>query len=157
MLPFLSTFIHKIDRKGRLSLPAPFRATLKQGVTPEIVVVLPSYKQQALEGMTTERITKISQAVDNLDLYSQEQSDMAAALFADATMMNIDGDGRIVLREDFMAYANLNGEAALVGRGETFEIWNPGTFKEYQEIARSRMREQKLSLRLNQFNKGSDT
>ncbi len=68
MTLFLSTFVNKIDKKGRISVPASFRQALAQQSF-QGVVVFRSYKFPAIEGMGIERMERLSSSVDELDLF----------------------------------------------------------------------------------------
>jgi len=144
---FLSTFINKVDKKGRLSIPASFRSALHtqsfQGI-----VAFRSYKGNMIEACGMDRMELLSQNIDQLDLLSQNYDDLAYSLFADAHQLAFDGDGRILLPQSLKEFANIQEEAALVGRGTTFQIWNPQAFDQHQEQARSRLRQQGASLKL---------
>ena len=148
MLLFLSTFINKIDRKGRVSVPASFRAAFSQSNF-QGVVVFRSYKYPALEVCGMERMMKLSESVDRLDMFSDLQDDFSATLFADAHSLLFDGEGRILLPRPLMDFVGITESAAFVGRGATFQIWNPGVFETYQKEARSRIQSQKETLKLN--------
>ncbi len=144
---FLSTFTNKVDRKGRVSVPSPFRAALStqdfQGI-----VLFKSYKLPALEGSGLNRMALLSESVDQLDLFSEGQDDLAATLFADACQLSFDSDGRVLLPEEMRHFAKIEESAAFVGRGATFQIWEPEAFKSHQENARKRLRERGATLTL---------
>tara|TARA_B000000565_G_scaffold255805_1_gene238035 strand:- start:23817 stop:24278 length:462 start_codon:yes stop_codon:yes gene_type:complete len=145
---FLSTFINKVDRKGRVSVPASFRATLADQSFHGIVV-FKSYRQAALEGCGINRMHLLSQQVDDqMDLFSEDQDDMTATLFADAQQLGFDTDGRVMLPEAFRAYANITDSAAFVGRGATFQIWQPDAFKVHQDQARKRLHQRGATLKI---------
>jgi MraZ protein len=142
---FLSTYVNLIDRKGRVSVPAPFRAAL---ANQNGIIVFRSYKAQALEGSGIELMERLSAGLDRLELFSDDRDDLVATIFADCHQLPIDGEGRVVLPKDLLAFAHITGQAAFVGRGPTFQIWEPQAFERYQAEARSRSRERKLTLKL---------
>lgn len=149
MALFLSTFINKIDKKGRVSVPAPFRTALGshsfQGIA-----LFRSYNSAALEGSGLDRMARLSQSVDTLDLFSQEQDDLAAVLFADTQQLPFDGEGRIMIPQELLDHAGIIDQVCFVGRGATFQIWNPDTFTAHQVQARERLKQNKATLRLSQ-------
>lgn len=149
MALFISTFVNKVDRKGRVSVPATFRAALK-GLSFNGIVAFRSFREAALEGCGIDRMEQFSQGVDALDQFSREQDDLASTIFADAHQLAIDGDGRIVLPPLLAEHAAITDTAAFVGRGATFQIWNPETFTRHQEEARRRAAERGATLRLPQ-------
>lgn len=145
MALFLSTFVNAIDRKGRVSVPAPFRAALG---SQNAIVLFRSYKAAALEGSGLDLMERLSAGLDRLELFSDDRDDLAATIFADAHQLPIDGEGRVVLPKDLLGFAEITGSAAFVGRGPTFQIWEPRAFERHQAEARARSRERKLTLRL---------
>ena len=157
MALFLSTFINKIDKKGRVSIPAPFRATLMNHSQYQGFVAFRSYKHQAIDCCSYERMIRLSESLDTLDVFSDAQDDMAAAVFADAQQIPFDGDGRLTLPQSLVDHAHLNDSIAFVGRGNTFQLWQPETFTDMQAQARQRMKDNQVSLVLqNKVPQGSD-
>ena len=147
MALFLSTYTNKLDRKGRLSVPAPFRAALADQAF-KGVVAFRSCKYPALDCFGMDRMESLGHSLDALDLFSDTQDDLAATIFADARPLAFDTEGRILLPEDLITHANLTEQAAFVGRGHTFQIWEPIAFAAWQAEARSRVRSAGLTLKL---------
>lgn len=147
MALFLSTFTNKVDKKGRVSVPAPFRAALV-GQNFNGLVAFRSYRLPAIEGLDMARMEQFSESADSLDLFSEEHENITATIFADAVQLPFDGEGRIVLPANLVDHAGIGETATFVGRGRTFQIWEPGRFEEFQDQARQRARDQGLTLRL---------
>lgn len=145
---FLSTYTNKVDSKGRVSVPATFRAALAREPF-QGVVLFRSYKHDALEGCGFSRMEALSQTIDEqTDIFSESQDDITAAIFADAIQLPFDGDGRIVLPKDLVDFAGIKDRAAFVGRGKTFQLWSPESFQDFQAEARERVKQGKISLRM---------
>jgi MraZ protein len=144
---FLSTFVNKVDRKGRVSVPAPFRNAVRDQAFKGIVAFR-SYREAAIEACAIDRMEQLSQSIDALDQFSEEQDDFASTIFADAHQLPIDGDGRIILPSPLMDHAGISDAAAFVGRGATFQIWNPEAFERHQGEARTRAGRRGATLRL---------
>src|SRR5215510_5623656 len=98
MAVFIDTFVNKIDRKGRVSVPATFRAALAaqpfQGI-----VAFPSFQLNALQCAGMDWMQSLIEGTQQVDLFSQEHDDLTAALFPDAKQLSFDGEGRIMLPE----------------------------------------------------------
>jgi MraZ protein len=155
MALFLSTFVNKIDKKGRVSVPASFRTSLASSQTSAInepsfsgIVVFRSLKHPALEGCSVERMQSLSTSIDRLDLFSDAQDDLVSAIFADSHLLSFDSEGRVSIPEDFLKFANLTDQVAFVGRGATFQLWSPEVFRKMQEDARERIRREGPAVRL---------
>ena len=143
---FLSTFENRIDKKGRLSVPAPFRAVLESRQDP--LYLFKSLTEPCLEGCGPERIGQIVDAIDSMDSLSGEVATLQTML-SSAQEMKLDGEGRMMLSGDFINFAELDDTALFAGIGRSFQIWLPGRYRERETAARDRARTDGLpSLRL---------
>ena len=149
MALFLSTFTNKVDKKGRASVPSTFRAALAQESC-QGFIAFRSHKHDAIECCSYSRMEQLSKSVDSLDMFSQEQDDFTAAIFADAMQIPFDGDGRVVLPKKLIDYIGVDAEICFVGRGATFQIWLPSTFDKVQQESRNRIKSEQATLRLAQ-------
>lgn len=149
MALFLSTFANKVDRKGRVSVPATFRAALSAQPFAGIIC-FPSFTSSCLEGMDMDRLEAIANGLDSqADAFSPEQSDMAHLVFSESRQLTWDSEGRVVLPEDFLAHARIDGLAAFVGKGKTFQIWEPETLKATMADLRAKAQAAPPTIRLN--------
>ncbi|MSP20386.1 MAG: division/cell wall cluster transcriptional repressor MraZ [Alphaproteobacteria bacterium] len=143
----LSTTVNKVDKKGRVSVPASFRTLLTaQGFNG--VVVFRSISHPALEGWGIEQMEGLAKGIEAFNPFSEKRDDFAFSILADAAQLPFDPEGRILLPEKFLAHAKISENAAFVGRGKSFQIWDPGTFDALQDEARARAREGKEELKL---------
>lgn len=147
MALFLSTVVNKLDKKGRVSVPASFRGALEKEVFAS-VVVFRSLHLPTLEGMGAGRLQQLSESLDRHDIFAQSSHDLADCVFADAQMLGFDSEGRIAIPAAFLAYARIQDQIAFVGRGATFQIWDPEAFQVHQGKARQRLRENPLALNI---------
>ena len=135
MALFLSTFIKKIDKKGRVSVPAQFRASLTEESFGGIVVYS-SFVNSCIEASGMSRIEKLSQGIDNLDPFSNERDAFATAILGGSFQLQFDSEGRVTLPPELMKDAKIEEDVVFVGKGPTFEIWEPKTFDLYSDKAR---------------------
>ena len=132
---FLSTFEHRIDKKGRLSVPAPFRSVLERRRDP--LYLFKSLTESCLEGCGPERIGQIVDAIDSMDSLSTEVATLQTML-SSAQEMKLDSEGRIMLSADFIAFAELDNAALYAGIGRSFQIWLPSRYRSREADARIR-------------------
>ena len=138
---------NKIDRKGRVSVPKQFRDSYQnKGGFPGIYVY-PSPKLAAIEACDEAFMERMAASLDDLPLFSDEQSDFAAVL-GSAHALPFDPEGRIVLPPKLIIHAGLDGEATFVGLGNTFQIWNPDAYEVRHGEAFARLRERGSTLTL---------
>ena len=143
---FLSTTINKIDKKGRISVPAPFRSYLAEENF-QGVVLFQSYTQSAIEGVPMSVMDQMNNRIDsNFDMFSDNHDELSTVLFGDATPLAFDGDGRITLPQGYIDFAGLGDSAAFVGMGHKFQIWNPDKLKIRKEKALKAVRSKKITL-----------
>ena len=136
---FLSTFEHRIDKKGRLSVPAPFRSVLERRSDP--LYLFKSLTEPCLEGCGPERIGQIVDAIDQMDSLSEDAEILQTMLFS-AQEMKIDSDGRMLLPAEFIEFAGLDGTALFSGIGRSFQIWRPDRHQKRETDFRDRAAKQ---------------
>jgi MraZ protein len=142
---FLSTYVNKVDRKGRVSVPATFRSTLATNKEPNLVVLFPSMRTPALDGAGSDYVEEMKERLETLDQFSDEHENLSL-LFADAHPLTMDGEGRIVLPETLKSHAQITTEIAFVGLGAMFQVWEPGRYAEHRAAVRERARTQRTTL-----------
>lgn len=127
MSHFLGTHQNRFDAKGRVSVPAPFRAHLKHGPDAVIATMIlrPSHKYACIEGCSEARFETLAAGLDRLDTFSEDQDDLLTALYAGTSRVEADKEGRISLPESLVQHAGLNDAVTFMGLGHTFQIWEP--------------------------------
>lgn len=92
-----------------------------------------------------DRMERLSQHMDRqFDVFSEDQEDWGS-LFADAQALAFDSEGRIMLTPELRDHALLQDTVTFVGRGPTFQLWNPTLFADHQEQARQRLRQKRTA------------
>lgn len=145
MTLFMSTHINKVDTKGRVSVPAQFRAAVV-GEAFQGVVLLRSNVHAAIDGYPLSYMEEISRRLDNMDILSSPLDSVAAMIFGDAMQFPFDGDGRITLPKELLEFAGITDFAAFMGIGKKFQIWSPEKAVQRKEEARHHVRESGLTL-----------
>jgi MraZ protein len=142
---FVSTFTNKIDAKGRVSVPASYRAVLsRDGYSAEDgagIYCYPALDAPALDAGGERLALKIDGLLSGLPDYSDERDQLAVALYGDVQILRLDGDGRIILPQDLREQAGIVTQVTFVGLGEKFQIWDPGRFEAYRAAAREKVAE----------------
>lgn len=144
---FLSTYINKIDKKGRVSIPSSFRALLNE--TFPGVIIYESISNTCIEACSLERIKKLSEGIDELDPYSDERDAFSSVILGGSVKLSFDSEGRVLIPEELMKFAGLADKACFVGKGQTFEIWNPLSYEEHYRRAKEMARKSRTLLKMN--------
>jgi MraZ protein len=138
---FLSNFTGRLDSKGRVSIPASFRAVLARDGF-EGLYVHPSLREEALDCGGHALLKQIQGLLGTLSPYSEKHDLFSTALLGTSEILKFDSEGRINLTESAKAFAGITTEVTFVGHGFKFQIWEPGRFREHLAEARSLVREE---------------
>ena len=146
MTSFLSTFVNKVDRKGRVSVPAPFRAALSGAAYPG-VIAYPSMTDTTIDAFDRATLEELNRRRHERTM---EDGDFERALLGGDSLIDtimamahelpFDGEGRIVLPASLTEAAGITDRAAFVGRGSRFQIWAPDAFEDHQKTAVAALR-----------------
>ncbi len=132
---FLSSFENKLDKKGRVSVPATFRAHLNS-LGYNGFVSYPSFNHPALESCSQERIEKLSNTIDSLNPFEEKRDYFATSILSDCVNLQFDTEGRISLTDKLLNHAKIKTNILFVGLGKTFQIWEPKLFEKFKVEAR---------------------
>ena len=144
---FFSRFDNKVDKKGRVSVPARWRAILAAQSFSGIVAY-PSPVVAAIEAADMGRLERLADSIDTFNPFSDSHGDFAAALLTRSTPLSFDAEGRVQLPQALLEHAAITDAATFAGRGATFQIWQPEAYDAYEREAIRRAREQAPSFTL---------
>jgi len=134
---FTANYANRVDKKGRVSVPARYRALLAESAFPGIVVY-ESFKLPCLEGSSREFMDDLSdQLAEEFGAFEDEKEALAATMLGAAFDLPFDAEGRVLLPQTLMDYAGIADTAVFVGVGEKFLIWEPSAWEAYREEQRS--------------------
>jgi transcriptional regulator MraZ len=126
---------HKVDTKGRVSIPASFRRVLeagdpnwKSGDNPELVIVYGDHRRSYLECYTIDAINEVDDKIDALPRGSMERKMLQRLFHGQSFPTNVDETGRLVLPAKLRKKIELDKEAFFIAAGDTFQIWKPETY-----------------------------
>ena len=132
---FLSTYENKLDKKGRVSVPASFRSYLSN-LGYNGVICYPSFNNQCIEAWPQDRIEKISNAIDSLNPFEEKKDYFATSILSESINLQFDSEGRILLTSKLLKHAKIKNSMLFVGQGKTFQIWEPAIFEKFKVTAK---------------------
>ncbi len=133
MALFLSNFTNKVDKKGRVSVPAPFRSAVAGGAFPGVVVYRP-VNLPCIEGADFSFIEQLSdQLYNSYGPFNDEQMSVATTILGGSSQLSFDPEGRVTLPVELKEFAGVGEQATFVGIGRKFQIWDPAVFAKHQE------------------------
>lgn len=134
---------HKVDSKGRVSIPASFRRVIEaadpnwsSGDAPELIIVYGDHRRNYLECYTIEAINEVDDKIDALPRGAMERKMLQRLFHGQSFPTSVDETGRLVLPAKLRNKIDLDGEAFFIAAGDTFQIWKPETY-EAEEAAKT--------------------
>jgi MraZ protein len=159
MALFNGTYVQNFDAKGRVSIPASFRAALRAGAVSiaasgegpvSIPLVLrPSEKVQCIEALTEAKHHALLAELEKLDPLGEEYDTLATVLFADAWPVETDKEGRVIIHDLLLEHAGISraGSVTFVGMGTRFQLWHPDKVPAHKASAQAAYRARMARMR----------
>jgi MraZ protein len=142
---FVSNSTNRLDSKGRVSIPASFRAVLARDGF-EGLYVHPALDAPALDAGGNRLLNEIDAFLSTLSPYSDERDQLSTALYGTSEILKVDPEGRVILTDAVKGHAGITDAVTFVGLGYKFQIWEPERFRAHMEAARAKVRDLKSSL-----------
>ena len=150
---FLSSYENKLDKKGRVSVPATFRSHLSS-MGYNGFISYPSFNHSALEACSQDRIEKLSNTIDSLNPFEEKRDYFATSILSESVNLQFDTEGRVSITEKLLQHANIKNNILFVGLGKTFQIWEPKTFEKFKVVARKKAYQNRSNLKWENKKKG---
>jgi len=150
---FLSSYQNKIDKKGRVSVPATFRSHLSS-MGYNGFISYPSFNHSALEACSQDRIEKLSNTIDSLNPFEEKRDFFATSILSESENLQFDTEGRISISEKLLNHAKIKTNILFVGLGKTFQIWEPQNFEKFKIVARKKAYQNRSNLKWETKQKG---
>ncbi len=137
MSDFIGRYLNKVDKKGRVSVPAGWRPSL---ISKDFsgIIAQSSLSEKAIDAYPRDYLELLQGKLDLNDPLLEENEYESTVLFG-GSVLSFDSEGRVVLSDLLRNEINLASEALFVGMGRRFRIWNPNIFNEYLGRAKSYM------------------
>lgn len=129
---FRGESVHKVDSKGRVSIPAGFRRVLEDNDprwtkdrNPELVIVYGDHRQNYLECYTMAAMEEVDAKIARLPRGSKPRRMLETLFTGQAHETSVDETGRLVIPAKLRNKIGLKGEAHFIATGDTFQILSP--------------------------------
>ncbi len=139
---FRGRYVHTIDAKNRMSLPAPFRQELqRRSDHPPIL----TNAHECIDLYPYEDWLEFEQSIVGISPVDPEAQAYARLMISGASECPVDKQGRILVPPYLRKHANLEREVTVAGVGPKIELWDKGRFEasltntqaRYPEMAQS--------------------
>ena len=117
-MAFGGSYLHNVDKKGRIFIPAKFR----EGLGERFYIALPIDGQKCLSIYPAERWEEIQRRIDALPLMQQVK--VQRQFVPMASEVECDSQGRVLIPQVLRNYAHIEESAYVNGTNSTIEIWN---------------------------------
>ncbi|WP_374764361.1 division/cell wall cluster transcriptional repressor MraZ [Yunchengibacter salinarum] len=133
MALFTSTVTNRVDKKGRVSVPAAFRGAVQESSFAGIVLYA-SLNLPCIEGADMAFLERISDRLySDYSPYDDDQMAVATAILAGANQLAFDPEGRVMIPAALRDGAGISDRATFVGLGPRFQIWDPDTYEPHRQ------------------------
>lgn len=144
----MGNYTTRRDAKGRLSVPAAFRAVLRDGAADGAMnlVLRASHQHACIEAWPEQTFQELGGGFDRLEHFSSDEEDLTTALYADAWPVEPDKEGRMIVPESLVRHAGLTDTVFFFGRKQLFQIWEPAAGERRIAEARQNAAARRLTL-----------
>jgi MraZ protein len=125
---FVSNVVLRLDAKGRVSIPAPFRSVLNRDGF-DGLYCYPALDRPAIDAGGNALMAEIETLIGRYAPFSEERERLAIALYGTSETLKLDSEGRVILSETLKSHAGITDSVAFVGLGHKFQIWDPNRFR----------------------------
>ena len=137
MAGFVSHFTNRLDAKGRVSIPAPFRAILARDGF-EGLYCITSAHCDAVDAGGNDLLAEISKRSEAFAKLSPDHDALAVALYGSSEIPKNVCDGRVTISDMIKEHTGITDQVTFVGLNYKFQIWEPEKFREYRAEAQRR-------------------
>ena len=135
---FLSSFYGIIDSKNRVAIPSAFRSAIS--ISKEKIFIYKSLKYACLEIHLSSKINALIKSFDEKDFFSKKNDHFKTAILSDLEEINIDKEGRFILKEQLKKFSKLSKELIFIGKGNHFEIWEKKLGEVHKKTSRAKFK-----------------
>ena len=135
---FLSSFENKIDKKGRVSVPASFRSYLNS-LGYNGFIGYPSFNSPALEGCSQDRIEKLSNTIDSLNPFEEKRDYFATSVLSESENLQFDPEGRVSITQKLLDHAKIKNSIFLLAWVKLFKFGSQRILKSLKFFARKKL------------------
>src|SRR5439155_13713396 len=111
---FVSHYTLRLDAKGRVSIPASYRAVLARDGF-EGLYCYPALDRPALDAGGNALLREMEKLMAGFSAYSDEREQFSLALFGTSEVLKLEAEGRVILSEPLKFHAGIYDKVSFVG------------------------------------------
>lgn len=121
-----------LDTKGRMAMPTRYRERLMGRCAGHLVITV-DIAEKCLAIYPLPEWEIIQQKLDDLSSFKTKSAMVKRRLMGNATDVEMDGNGRILIPPKLRKHANLEKKVVMIGQGKKFELWDEETWDSRSE------------------------
>lgn len=129
MINFIGTYECKADTKGRVMLPVALKAQLTP-VLQQSFVLKRAVFQPCLELYPMEEWNVLMQKVNKLNRFNKKNNDFIRRFTAGVKVVEVDGNGRLLIPKDLVAFAGISKDIVLSSVVNIIEVWDKDKYEQ---------------------------
>jgi MraZ protein len=129
---FRGQFLHSVDQKGRVSLPAKFREQLGEAST---VVLTPSPFDACLQLYSLQAWEELERKISAYSSVDRNVTRFRRLFISRAQDVELDGSGRVRVTQDLRDHAGLDKDVLWAGMGHYVELWSKPRWDQETEMS----------------------
>jgi MraZ protein len=119
---FVSSFMHSLDPKKRLTIPSEWRA---QVGSPKSLYVLPDVVSRCLRVFPAAEMVRILDKMRKHSIADAKAREFARTLGSHSELVTWDAQGRIRIKDELLNFAGIADQVVMIGTFDSFELWSP--------------------------------
>lgn len=135
---FVGDFLHALDPKKRLTIPAVWRAQV--GV-PKGLFVLPDFHERCLNVLPAAEMERKLEKIRRHSMSDRKAMEFTRTLGAASDLVSWDTQGRVRIKDKLLAFAGITDQVKMIGAMNRFQLWNPENLVDSGEIDQARLEE----------------
>lgn len=124
---FTGRYDCKMDAKGRIVLPAKFKAQLPVEDGNELAIQMGFEPHLTIYPML--EFKKVLSQVSALSEFNKEYRQLQLNFFSTITTVELDDNGRFLIPKNMVSYAQLQKDVVLIGMGTKIVLWDPALYE----------------------------
>ncbi len=135
---FVGDFLHALDPKKRLTIPAVWRVQVGD---PKSLFVLPDFHERCLNVLPAAEMARKLDKIRRHSMADRKAMEFTRTLGAASDLVSWDTQGRVRIKDKLLAFAGITDQVQMIGAMNRFQLWNPDNLVDSGEIDQARLEE----------------
>ncbi len=135
---FVGDFLHALDPKRRLTIPAVWRAQAGDSKT---LFVMPDFHERCLNVLPASEIPRKLDRIRRHSMADRRAMEFARTLGGVSVLLTWDTQGRVRITDKLLNFAGITDQVRMVGAMDKFQLWNPALLTDAEGVNQLRLAE----------------